>query len=140
MQNEDDVIYFGTVGVYQCCHCGAYAKDEKSIKHHPICTMGKKGDTAPKEQLPYMFRDWYIPERMMPGIRRYIDHGIKPGRFLTAVFENNLTEALAQADEENLKNIQAYAAYLYNETPIACHGSKETVEKWIVFKKKGGER
>lgn len=89
---------------------------------------------------PYLFRQWYIPERMMHGIRRYIDHGIQPGDFLTAVFENNLLKSLSLADDENLKNIQAYASYLYNEAPSMCSGSKEKVEEWIKAKKKEREQ
>ena len=85
--------------------------------------------------LNYSFRCWYIPERMMDGLERWRDYGISPGHFLTAILENNLMEALHCADDENLHNIPAYGAYLYNELPVGSHGSPEIVRAWM---KKGG--
>ncbi len=79
----------------------------------------------------YKFRNFYIPERMMGGIKRYIENGIVPGSFLTAVIQNNLREAVGQADDENLKNIPAYVSYFYNEAPSGCWGSKKKMEEWV---------
>ena len=45
--------------------------------------------------ITYRFNDYYIPDRMMDGIRRYIEQGIHPGHFLTAVIMNDLAEAVA---------------------------------------------
>lgn len=81
--------------------------------------------------MSYQFRGFYIPERMMDGIARYIEHGIPPGDFLTAVVSNDLMEACGRADDENIANLPAYAAYFYNEAPSACHGSPEKVKDWI---------
>lgn len=80
---------------------------------------------------PYKFNQYYIPERMMPGIRRYVEHGVEPGNFLSAVIQNNLSQAVGRADNENLKNIPAFVSYFYNECPLVCWGSKEKMEKWI---------
>jgi hypothetical protein len=79
----------------------------------------------------YTFQDFYIPERMMPGIKRYIEERIQPGRFLTAVICNNLKVAVMYADEENVRNLPAYVAYFYNETPSTCWGSEEEMKAWI---------
>ena len=79
----------------------------------------------------YEFQRYYIPQRMMGGIERYINDRIPPGDFLMAVFQNNLSEAVGRADEENMANLPAYAAYLYNEAPQGCHGSPEKVKKWL---------
>lgn len=79
---------------------------------------------------PYTFRDWYIPPRMMGGIERYIQHGIIPGSFLKAIFANDLVEAAGQADEENLRNLPAYAAWLYNHAPRSCWGSYKALTDW----------
>lgn len=81
-----------------------------------------------------MYRSYYIPLRMMPGIRRYIEDGIMPGDFLTAIFENDLVHSMGLADDENLENIPAYASYLYNEVPQSCWGSKKIVKDWIASK------
>ena len=83
----------------------------------------------------YKFQDFYIPNRMMPGIKRYIEDGIQPSRFLTAVIQNNLSEACGQADDENIQNLPTYAAYFYNEAPSDCWGSKEKMKTWIDQKK-----
>jgi hypothetical protein len=79
----------------------------------------------------YKFGKYFIPERMMGGIERYVEHHIPPGDFLTAVFENNLSAACGRADDENMDNLPAYAAYLYNEVPNGCHGSPEKVQWWL---------
>ena len=81
--------------------------------------------------MTYWFFDTYIPDRMMPGLERYINEGIMPGHFLTAVLENDLAEAFGRADTENLKNMRAYVGYLYNEAPIDCWGSPAKVREWI---------
>ena len=78
----------------------------------------------------YKFREFYIPQRMAGGIERYINKGIMPGPFLTAVLENNLKEAVGQADDENINNLPAYCGYFYNEAPAPCHGSPKAVRAW----------
>lgn len=93
--------------------------------------------------MTYTFRKWHIPEHMMGAIERYVEHGFGPGHFLTAVIHNNLKEACARADDENIENLPAYVAYFYNELPAACWGSPETMCAWIEkvrnAKPKGGE-
>lgn len=65
----------------------------------------------------------------------YRDWGRPLGGFLTAVVCNDLVEAAAHADEYNIRNLPAYAEFLYWELPIGSWGSSEIVEKWI---EKGG--
>ena len=78
----------------------------------------------------YRFKEFYIPARMMDGITRYIEKGVPPGDFQTAIIENNLEAACGRADEENLRNIPAYVAYFYNNAPANCWGYKGAVEAW----------
>ena len=75
-----------------------------------------------------------IPERMAPGIRRYVEEGVKPGDFLCAVIAHDLFEAVGRADDENLENLPAYVAWFYNEAPGNCHGSHEVMLAWIAAK------
>lgn len=82
------------------------------------------------EQGEYKFRDFYIPERMMCGITRWVEDAIYPGHFLTAILSNDLAEAVGRADDENMQNIPAYMGYLYNMVPSACHGSVEKMKAW----------
>lgn len=44
-----------------------------------------------------------IPERLQGGLLRYIEHGIQPGGFLTAVLMNDLVGATRRADPESLE-------------------------------------
>ena len=76
-----------------------------------------------------------LPEGLQGGMKRYVEQGIKPGSFMTAVLENDLFGALAQADEMNRDRLYDICKWLYNEAPSQCWGSKEKVEAWIA---KGG--
>lgn len=78
----------------------------------------------------YKYRGYYIPERMMPRIERYVQQGVIPGNFLQAVICNNLKETFAFADDENTKNIAAYVGYFYNEVPSKAWGSHKIMMKW----------
>jgi hypothetical protein len=82
----------------------------------------------------YTYQNFYIPERMMSGLENWVLYGIKPGSFLTAVLENNMVNAVGNADIENLQNLRAYAIYCYNELPSPCWGSKEKVNAWEATK------
>ena len=72
-----------------------------------------------------------IPQHLKDSFDRYVSHGILPGGFLTAVLENNLTEAVGRADTHNLANIRGIVAYAYNEIPADCWGSPEKIDVWI---------
>ena len=72
-----------------------------------------------------------IPEHMMAALRRYVDHHIPPGHFLTAVITNNLSDACSRADDTNLKLLRTYARWFYNKAPSLCHGSPKAYKTWI---------
>lgn len=84
-----------------------------------------------QEALAYTFRQYQIRPNMMGAIQRYIEHRIPPGSFLTAVIENNLSEAVGRADDENCANLPAFVAYFYNEAPGMCWGSREKRLAWL---------
>ena len=71
-----------------------------------------------------------LPDHCRDGMRLYVEFGIMPGSFLTAVLENNLVEAFACADEENIHRMFDYASFLYNEMPRNAWGSPKTVQDW----------
>ena len=79
----------------------------------------------------FEFRGKTIPERMRGAISRYIELGIAPGDFLSAVICNNLSEAVGRADDENIELLPQYVAYFYNEAPEECWGSQEKMQAWI---------
>lgn len=71
-----------------------------------------------------------LPQHMQDGARLYVEQGIAPGHFMTAVLANDFLRAAGRADEENLRSLPLWARWIYNEIPIAAHGSYEAVEKW----------
>ena len=79
----------------------------------------------------HRFRNWYIPARMMPGILRYVEHGEEPGSFLCAIIDNDLTNAVGRADDENIGNLPAFVDYFYNHADSRCWGSPQKRKAWI---------
>ena len=77
-------------------------------------------------------RNWHlVPEHLRGGVKRYLEHGVPPGDFLTAVLENNLMEAVGRADEHSLAGLKGLCSFLYCDVPRLCRGSSERVEQWI---------
>lgn len=71
-----------------------------------------------------------LPCYMQDGMRLYVEHGILPGGFLTAVLSNDLMGALGKADDINLHALPAYGRFLYNNAPCGCYGSLQAVASW----------
>lgn len=71
-----------------------------------------------------------IPEHMLDGVRNYVEHGLPPGGFMSAIFENNFVEATKRADEGNSQALWHWA-YVLNWAPIGCWGSAAKVDEWI---------
>lgn len=81
-----------------------------------------------------MNRNFYgmsIPEHMHGPLREYIEHHVPKGSFLKAVLCNDLREAVACADSDNIQNIPAFVNWLHNEAPRGSWGSPEAYENWI---------
>ena len=64
------------------------------------------------------------------GMQRYIEYGITPGHFLTAILCNDFMEAAQRADDTNRRCLFDWAAWLYNHAPPTCFGSKERFAAW----------
>jgi hypothetical protein len=76
--------------------------------------------------------DWsLIPYHMIGGLRLFIEDGIPPGSFLTALLSNDLRETFARADEENSRSIKNWLIFLYNYAPSDCWGSPAKFNAWI---------
>ena len=83
------------------------------------------------------------PMRMNPGAYELVGHAIlqainryallheRKGHFLTAVFSNDLREALARADGENREVLLQIVGYCHNEIPSVCWGSPAKVKAWL---------
>ena len=90
-------------------------------------------------QAAYKFRGFILPPHMQRSLDAYIKHGRPVGSFLKAVISNNLAQAAVLADEINVRQLPAFAAYLWNCAPSACWGSEEAYREWTDIKnrKKG---
>ncbi len=76
--------------------------------------------------------DWsLIPDYMIGGLRRYIENGVEPGSFLSAVLCNDLRGACERADDTNRERLFQYIQFLYSYAPSACWGSPTRFEAWI---------
>ena len=72
-----------------------------------------------------------IPDNLKESIDRYVNDGIPTGGFLQACIENDLREAVARADDRNIRLIPEVVSYLYNDCPSNCWGHKGAFGKWI---------
>lgn len=88
-----------------------------------------------EQELWAALRDRGVPEHDWDGIVRHVMNGQATGDFLTAVMENNLTEACCRADSINRHALFEIVGVLYDYTPAGCWGSPEKVKAW---RKKGG--
>lgn len=79
----------------------------------------------------------HLPERFAGGVKRFIEQGITPGSFLTAVLENDLKETFAKADTVAIRELPGIVAWLYSYAPADCWGSQENVHAWRMARKKG---
>lgn len=81
-----------------------------------------------------------IPAHMKDGVRNYIDQGIKPGGFLTAVLANDFYHAVLRADSINVNHLKAWALLLDHVLPRPSYGSYQAVSEWCVHGGLSGKR
>lgn len=76
-----------------------------------------------------------IPEHMHASITMWIEdaqpHPALMGHFLRALLSNDLMQAFAYADGDNLRHMHGWAVFLYNYAPSTCYGSPERVQAWF---------
>lgn len=71
-----------------------------------------------------------LPGHMQHGARLYIERGIRPGSFLTAVICNDLFTTMEKADDINRHRLLDWCSFFYNEAPSDCYGSPEKFAAW----------
>ena len=82
------------------------------------------GPGLPPDAAPY---DW---EDALLG---YLEDGITPGGFLTAILENNLTESVIKADRRRVWQIVPIVQWLLAEAVPESWGGPEKVRAWIKY-------
>jgi hypothetical protein len=71
-------------------------------------------------------------QSMIHGIRRYVEHGIMPGHFLTALLSDKLTDTFARADGTNTPLIKEWVRWVYNEMPSDLVGSLDRMAAHVL--------
>lgn len=74
--------------------------------------------------------EYGVPSHMHGAIIRYVEEGIPPGDFLSAVINNDLKEACARADNTNKHNLHTFVMWFYNQAPMYCWGRANAVRDW----------
>ncbi len=76
-----------------------------------------------------------IPSTTQASITRYVEQGIKPGGFLTAVLSNDLRNATGRADEQNLAALPAIVRWFANQCPglYGAENMREHIEEHAKF-------
>jgi len=80
--------------------------------------------------MSYEFNGMVVPDHMLKAMEDWVAIGRRPGHFLTAVIENDLSAAVAHADASNGPIISAYVGWFYNEAPSSCWGSPSKADAW----------
>lgn len=79
-------------------------------------------------------RAWeLVPDHMQGAMDRYISYGIPPGSFLESVLSNDLRGAVTRADNINRHRLAEIVQFLQWAAPMACWGSVEAVNGWVVL-------
>jgi len=72
-----------------------------------------------------------LPKHLRAGMQLYIEQGIPPGSFLTAVICDRLVEAFNRADEWSAAGLRDVALFMYDQAPEPCWGSEAKMDAWI---------
>jgi len=72
-----------------------------------------------------------LPPHLQGGVQRYIEQGVPPGDFLTAVITNDLFLAISHADSTSLAALPDIVRFFYNESPSRCWGTPEKMKTWM---------
>jgi hypothetical protein len=81
--------------------------------------------------MPYTYLSFTMRDNMLFALSEYAFNGRPVGDFLRHVISNDLMGAVGHADADNMRNLPAFTAWLYNEAPALCHGSRERYDAWL---------
>ena len=79
------------------------------------------------------FESYWISAELVDALEEYVRIGRPLGSFLQAVVSNDFKDAVGRADGTNIRNLPAFAAYVYNEMPGPSQGSREKYKAWILM-------
>jgi hypothetical protein len=70
------------------------------------------------------------PEHLRSRMRCWIENGVIPGGFLSAVLQNDLAAAVAQADADSIAGTLLLMQFLHCRAPSGAHGSPAKFNGW----------
>lgn len=87
----------------------------------------------PTEEQWYRWKlaECQVPEHLHEGLVLYFMHHKKPGSFLLAVLQNNLSDACGRADETSGRHFPEIMRFLYCHAPGVAWGNDELVRAWL---------
>jgi hypothetical protein len=83
------------------------------------------------DELESHFDSYSVPLNLRGGLTRYFFEAIRPGSFLVAVLENNLSETVRRASPESVAGIVGVVRFLDMEAPKDSWGSQAAVDAWL---------
>ena len=74
--------------------------------------------------------DTIMSPAMVEGVKRYVEHGIRPGEFLQSCFANDLINASMMADHINVRRLAQVGLWIATYCPNGSYGSWSAVRQW----------
>ena len=71
-----------------------------------------------------------IPESTLETLIAWITTGRPLGSFTEALVRNDLKDAFARADDDNIRAMFHTVAFLHNKAPIGSWGDPSVLKKW----------
>ena len=71
------------------------------------------------------------PLPILEAIADYATNRTVHGYFVSAVLENDLSEAVFRADKDSLRGLADIVRYVHWEIPDNSHGSRQKVNAWL---------
>lgn len=84
-----------------------------------------------RAHLRHRLADCRVPEHLQSGLLAYLTERRPVGRFLTAVLENNLLEAVQRADPASDAALRNIVNFLSWHAPALAWGSVDHVAAWL---------
>jgi hypothetical protein len=89
---------------------------------------GRRGLKPRKDEMRIDYSK--IPPCTIETLQAWIENARPMGGFCEAVVSNNLKEAFARADEDNIRAMFHIVSWMYNEAPTLCWGSEQSLTEW----------
>lgn len=74
--------------------------------------------------------DSVVPTHLQPGLLLWVEKGVRPGGFLSAVLSNDLFVAAQRGDELSFIGLPALCRFLTKHAPEGSFGSPQFYRNW----------